>query len=106
MAPSLDQIVNAPEQQVRTILLALCNDDGVRQRAVTHYDTLQPGTSGEKRKAAYSLFICLQCGEPFEKEDNVQGDCRYHPGHRGNDRGEGKDAAGSDSSDGDDSEDY
>ncbi|KPM36474.1 hypothetical protein AK830_g10087 [Neonectria ditissima] len=80
MVPTINQIVNAPEKQVRAILLALCEDDSVRHRAGTHYSALQLGASKGKRKAANDLFICLQCDQSFEKEENEHGDCRYHPG--------------------------
>ncbi|KAH6990974.1 hypothetical protein BKA56DRAFT_667489 [Ilyonectria sp. MPI-CAGE-AT-0026] len=79
---ALDGMMGAPEHQIRAILLALCDDTAVRQRALKHYAALQSFNSeatGLKRKAAGDLCICVQCDSPFYKEDNVQRACRYHP---------------------------
>lgn len=84
MSPAtLDRMMGAPEHQIRAILLALCDDRAVRQRALKHYAAVQSLNSeatGLKRKAAGDLCICVQCDSPFYKEDNVGRACRYHPG--------------------------
>lgn len=84
MSPAaLDRMMGAPEHQIRAILLALCDDRAVRQRALKHYAAVQSLNSeatGLKRKAAGDLCICVQCDSPFYKEDNVRRACRYHPG--------------------------
>jgi hypothetical protein len=73
----------APEQQLRAILLALCDDRSVRARAENHYRALKAAdnpSTGLKRKAANDLFVCVQCDEAFTQEDNTETSCRYHPG--------------------------
>ena len=81
--PQLDEMIRAPEHQIRAILLTLCNDHRVRKMALDHYSAIrqydQP-TKALKRKATSDLYICVQCSSPFSNEDNGEGRCVYHPG--------------------------
>lgn len=73
----------APEQQLRAILLALCDDRSTRALAENHYRALKAAdnpSTGLKRKAADDLFVCVQCDEAFTQESNTETSCWYHPG--------------------------
>ncbi|KAL2675384.1 hypothetical protein Neosp_011568 [[Neocosmospora] mangrovei] len=82
--PTLDELFNAPESQVRAVLRALCSDERVQRRALNHFDALLKGpievtvTAGQKRKAAGELLICVQCDQPFIEEENNKQACWYH----------------------------
>lgn len=82
----LDKVLKAPEQQLRAILRAVCDDEDARKKAIKHYHALQEfvpiytSTESAKRKAKSEVHICVQCDEPFLEEDNRFGDCYYHPG--------------------------
>ncbi|KAJ3521682.1 hypothetical protein NM208_g13182 [Fusarium decemcellulare] len=81
--PTIDDMINAPEQQIRAILLALCEDQKVRRHALEHYEALQAAASSEtslKRKAKDDLFVCVQCGEAFTNDENHKEACCYHWG--------------------------
>ncbi|WZH40510.1 uncharacterized protein QYS62_001443 [Fusarium acuminatum] len=72
----------ASEQQLRAILLALCDDSSVRALAENHYRALKAAddpSTGLKRKAADDLFVCVQCDEAFTEESNTETSCWYHP---------------------------
>lgn len=72
----------APEQQLRAILLALCDDRSTRALAENHYRALKAAdnpSTGLKRKAT-DLFVCVQCDEAFTEESNTETSCWYHPG--------------------------
>ncbi|KAM0292246.1 hypothetical protein ACHAO9_003219 [Fusarium lateritium] len=99
-----EMALQAPEQQLRAILLALCDSSSVRSRAENHYRALKAAdnpSTGLKRKAANDLFVCVQCDEAFSQEDNTETSCWYHPGARGK-----KTDAAVGSLDVDDSEDF
>lgn len=77
--PTLDELLNAPESQVRAVLRALCSDERVQRRALNHFDALLKG-GGQKRKAAGELLLCVQCDQPFIEEENNTQACWYHWG--------------------------
>ncbi|KAM6537641.1 hypothetical protein FALCPG4_003552 [Fusarium falciforme] len=80
---SLDELLNAPESQIRSVLRALCSDRTVQRHALEHFDALKEGSSGgggQKRKAAGELLICVQCDQPFTEEENDKKACWYHWG--------------------------
>jgi hypothetical protein len=73
----------ASEQQLRAILLALCDDSSVRALAENHYRALKAAddpSTGLKRKATDDLFVCVQCDEAFTEESNTETSCWYHLG--------------------------
>ncbi|KAF4439966.1 hypothetical protein FACUT_3741 [Fusarium acutatum] len=66
---NVEGLLSAPEQQIRAVLGALCQDEDTRSRALDHYNNLQatPEVSdGRKRKA--------------EDEISDEKACRYHHG--------------------------
>ncbi|RSL62588.1 hypothetical protein CEP51_013443 [Fusarium floridanum] len=80
---TLDELLNAPESQIRSVLGALCSDGIVQRHALEHFDALksEEGSSGgQKRKAAGELLICVQCDQPFTEEENDKKACWYHWG--------------------------
>lgn len=77
--PTLDEMLSAPEPQIRAVLRALCSDERVKRRALGHFDALLQGGS-KKRKAAGELLICVQCDLPFMEEENDKKACSYHWG--------------------------
>ncbi|KAJ4320741.1 hypothetical protein N0V84_005681 [Fusarium piperis] len=84
---TLDEMLNAPESQIRAVLRALCSDERVQRRALSHFDALLQGPleddgggAGRKRKAAGELLICVQCDLPFMEEENDRQACWYHWG--------------------------
>ncbi|KAF7553798.1 hypothetical protein G7Z17_g3395 [Cylindrodendrum hubeiense] len=80
---AIDQLVRAPEHQIRAILLALCDDGDVSRLALKHFAAVRSfddEATGRKRKAVGDLFVCVQCDSPFSEEDNADGACQYHSG--------------------------
>ncbi|UZP33139.1 hypothetical protein NXS19_000955 [Fusarium pseudograminearum] len=82
---TLDDLVKAPEHQIRAILRALCQDQGIRDRVLGHLDDLlatdDTPTNSKKRKADDELCICVQCDEAFIKSENTDDTaCYYHWG--------------------------
>ena len=82
----LDQMLEAPQEVLRSILSVVCDDENVRKKALAHYHVVQASGAWDnppsfyKRKAQEELHICIRCDEPFSKAENVFGDCFYHPG--------------------------
>lgn len=81
---TLDELLKAPEAQIRSVLRALCSDRTIQRHALEHFDALKSeegsGGGGQKRKAAGDLLICVQCGQPFTEEENDRKACWYHWG--------------------------
>lgn len=81
----VDQMLRAPEDQIRTILISLCADKSIGLQAVARYTELltkeETGTgNGKKRKASEDVMICSFCEKSFSHKENKQGACRYHTG--------------------------
>ncbi|KAM0238129.1 hypothetical protein ACHAPO_004007 [Fusarium lateritium] len=76
---TLEDLLKAPEHQVRAILRALCYDKDIRDRALGHFGDLlaidTPNT--KKRKADDELCICVQCDDAFFKNDNGELEADY-----------------------------
>lgn len=57
----LDKVLKAPEQQLRAILRAVCDDEGVRKMAIKHYHSLQdlsPQRVPSARRKARFISAC------------------------------------------------
>lgn len=84
MHPGLvNQMLKAPEDQIRAILMSLCADKSTRDKAVAEYSKLlTEDKSGNalKRKAGDDLFFCLVCETSFSASENKEGSCVYHEG--------------------------
>ena len=89
----MERIQVTPEDLVRAVLIALCNDAPIRKRALEHLTKLeiarvkQPqvasASHGAKRKAsepASSLHVCVQCHEVYSEADNSSTACQFHDG--------------------------
>ncbi|GAB1318159.1 hypothetical protein MFIFM68171_08369 [Madurella fahalii] len=83
----LEPLRLAEDWQVRAILIALCDDDEVRKKALGYCRQLTgSGTSSSapKRKRTPSpspdAAICVQCETMFIKHENTTKECRYHNG--------------------------
>ncbi|GKT98447.1 hypothetical protein FLAG1_03944 [Fusarium langsethiae] len=78
---TLEDLVQAPEHQIRAILRALCRDTDIRARALEHDDlqAIDTPSDTKKRKAGDELCICVQCDEAFFNNDNTV-TCCYHWG--------------------------
>ncbi|KAI5467487.1 hypothetical protein BGZ63DRAFT_419187 [Mariannaea sp. PMI_226] len=75
-APSnLDWISTAPAQHIRAILLALCDNEDVRERTTEGWKSIKSSNRGDDD----NMSICIQCSQPFRETDNQHGNCRYHP---------------------------
>lgn len=77
---ALEKMLKAPDYQVRAILLSLCDDSDIREKALSRFAALDVFDKPSKRKAVEDIHVCVQCDEPFTCEDNEFGDCMYHPG--------------------------
>ncbi|RSL60126.1 hypothetical protein CEP53_005513 [Fusarium sp. AF-6] len=70
---TLDELLNAPESQIRSVLRALCSDRTVQRHALEHFDALksEEGSSGgQKRKAAGELLLRSKKGTGDEPSDS------------------------------------
>ncbi|KAF7547846.1 hypothetical protein G7046_g8877 [Stylonectria norvegica] len=85
----VQEMVDAPEGEVRAVLMSLCNDQRVRRKALANWKLvrcpLTPNTANEpnrgtKRKATSDILICVQCDEYFFTDDNTKKGCNYHFG--------------------------
>ncbi|KAK0624199.1 hypothetical protein B0T14DRAFT_426372 [Immersiella caudata] len=82
---SVEQLKNADSGQVRAILIALCDDNEVRKKALDYYRQLNAvhvpnSTSKRARSPSPVIQICVQCESAFDKTDNKAKGCRYHSG--------------------------
>lgn len=89
---SLNAIRLASEASVRDILLGLCDDDRIEEKALAYLAQLEPDTvrtandhptAAERRtgkRKAVGLAICVQCEEAFDEFDNQPKECLYHAG--------------------------
>lgn len=81
---TLDDLLNAPNNQIRAVLRALCQDTDTRSRALSYLEDLQAidePFNSRKRKADDELCICVQYDEAFYKNDNSDNTaCCYHWG--------------------------
>ncbi|KAK5627653.1 hypothetical protein RRF57_003368 [Xylaria bambusicola] len=106
--PDVLKIANAPEDVVRAVLIALCQDPMQKRKAMLHMEKLnklkseqpqsesikgdastgdingstnQTGTKKtNKRRAVAEMAICENCNEPFSQDTNSPEACHYHPG--------------------------
>ncbi|GAP87379.1 hypothetical protein SAMD00023353_2700310 [Rosellinia necatrix] len=85
----MDRLLSVPDAKAKSILLALCSDDGsLAHRASEFLDLIEtlekkPPTldpANLKRKATSEIKICVQCQEPFYEEENGDKACTYHDG--------------------------
>ena len=88
---TLDDLLQAPEGQIRVVLRALCHDTQVRNSALGHLDNLKilddvkskfSGSAATKRKAEDQILICVQCDAAFFEKSNDKESCHYHWGKR------------------------
>lgn len=97
---SIFAITSQPEDHILKALTALCADDEVRKKAhmylmklarhakhlkETAAATASPPANGTKRKredeeTMLDVEICIQCEQPFHKDDNNDKSCSYHEG--------------------------
>lgn len=79
-----EQIKNASEADVRTVLQGLCADDlSVKNKAIEIFHQLKIHritTPGAKRKASEEVAFCIQCQDIFDLTENTEKSCRLHPG--------------------------
>ncbi|PNP80081.1 hypothetical protein FNYG_06791 [Fusarium nygamai] len=71
---TVEDLLSAPEQQIRAVLRALCQDEDTRCCALDHYHSLQatPEVSdGRKRKAEDEMSVCVQCKKEFNQHKNM-----------------------------------
>ncbi|KAI0805269.1 hypothetical protein GGR55DRAFT_286401 [Xylaria sp. FL0064] len=102
------KIANAPEDIVRAVLIALCEDLTIERKVMSHFSKLEKLRSNQrrgkdskvgdsndgksndgshtnakgpsKRKAISQIAICVNCKDPFSEDDNRPDACRHHPG--------------------------
>ncbi|KAI4867798.1 hypothetical protein F4820DRAFT_445621 [Hypoxylon rubiginosum] len=88
-----DALAKAPDNVVRAILIALCSDSDINRKANAYLkkiasktDSQVPtksntsGTNTRKRKATEEVHICVQCQQPFYKDENNAQACKFHNG--------------------------
>ncbi|KAK4161603.1 hypothetical protein QBC43DRAFT_323295 [Cladorrhinum sp. PSN259] len=86
--PSLQlvqDVVNAPEAELRAVVRAFCvADRQVYGRLSDYLENLQQArlpVTGRKRKRNISDFrVCYRCEKAFFESENTEGVCQYHPG--------------------------
>ena len=78
-ASDTDVLKAISAEDARSILIFLCNDSRVCQKA-TSLAAKFLSVSARKRKAESSVAICVQCDEVFEPDHNITKDCQYHSG--------------------------
>ncbi|KAI1761370.1 hypothetical protein GGR53DRAFT_469369 [Hypoxylon sp. FL1150] len=89
-----DALVKAPENVVRAILIALCSDADINRKANGYLKKITSKTASEaskssdatetnarKRKASVDVSICVQCQQPFYKDENNAQACKFHNGN-------------------------
>ncbi|KAK3370838.1 hypothetical protein B0T24DRAFT_627174 [Lasiosphaeria ovina] len=78
----------ASDHTVRAILIALCDDSEVCNKALDYLSQLEPNAvkiakelpqMNLKRKST-GMSICVQCEEAFDEAHNTAKDCQYHNG--------------------------
>ncbi|KAI1426941.1 hypothetical protein F5Y12DRAFT_222298 [Xylaria sp. FL1777] len=104
--PGVLKIANAPEDIVRAVLIALCQDPVQEKKVMSYFVKLEElrsegegidaststneqnndggrtNAKGPKKRMAISeIGICELCKEPFSADDNRSNGCRYHPGY-------------------------
>ena len=85
-AMSLQDLKNAPSEQIRAILIALCSDEQVRRKALDYYHQFNSvqgigaSTSYPGSLPSSDMKICVQCETVFDTNDNTRKHCRYHNG--------------------------
>ncbi|KAK4209183.1 hypothetical protein QBC37DRAFT_430711 [Rhypophila decipiens] len=86
---TINALAVASDHTVRAILIAVCDDSGVRAKALDYLKQLEPEAirrakslpePAKKRKTTSGLAICVQCEESFDPDDNQVKECRYHNG--------------------------
>ena len=83
---TIDELFQAPEDQTRAILRALCQDTQILRRALRYFESLQSlhaihGRDGiSKRKSDDEILICVQCDDAFYECFNYKKSCYYHWG--------------------------
>lgn len=86
---TLDALRAASEHTIRAILIALCDDSDISEKALSYLSMLEPDavkrakdspTTEKKRKATSGLAICVQCEISFDPDDNNVKECQYHNG--------------------------
>jgi hypothetical protein len=65
--------------QAKAILLALCNTPAICSKVASYAKRLNQEES-KKRKPESSIAICVQCDQPFDREDNDDNICVHHEG--------------------------
>lgn len=81
----MDIVHNASADELRAVVLALCQDSSVCIQIETHLRKIRDARAdvsktGEKRKASDQFFICVRCDESFSEETNHSKACTYHHG--------------------------
>ncbi|KAK3897101.1 hypothetical protein C8A05DRAFT_39350 [Staphylotrichum tortipilum] len=86
----MDALSRASDHTVRAILMALCADSRIYDKALSYLNQLEPEavtkakdtktspSDAKKRKPSSGLSICVQCDAPFSEDTTEL--CRYHPG--------------------------
>lgn len=84
------KIESAPEEFVRAVLIALCQNYSQERKAKEYFASLESkqaedesGTKESqrnKRKRTSKIRICVQCKDAFKEEENEPEACPYHPG--------------------------
>ncbi|KAK4227822.1 hypothetical protein QBC38DRAFT_363429, partial [Podospora fimiseda] len=89
MTLTVDDILSAPDDDLRAAIRAICTDDNkVRDRLATYLHKVQnpaaklaPKKSKNAPKVDPSgIFLCGQCEKTFLEPDNHETACTYHTG--------------------------
>ena len=88
----MDALLHASNEAARSILIALCDDNRVRSKALKYLEMIEPKgkvraeangalrsePNTKKRKLDSVISICVQCGQAFQ--EGTADRCRYHDG--------------------------
>lgn len=79
----MDVFAETSEKHLRAILVALCQDPYILEKATRMADNLedaaeQAGSDSDMSEA--DLAICCQCEEAFSEDKNDEDACLSHPG--------------------------
>lgn len=103
--PAAMDISNAPEDVLRMVLIALCQDPHQDDKAkkylsqlnkrrqqqekskpdadATTTDDTTHDNGSHKRKAGSAIHVCTQCDNVFQEDENSSTACQYHQGYLG-----------------------
>ena len=84
----MQTIISCPDNVAHSVLIALCQDKIIREKAAGHVATLMEAGAGkplkgeakDSKRKAEEIEICIQCNEAFLESENSDDACTWHDG--------------------------